>query len=142
MENGVGITLVLIKPGEFQMDSPTLETGLKGNEGPFYATLTQPFYMATAEVTQDQWKAVMGIESPSKNHGGNLPVENISWEDAVAFCQKLSEMEGETYRLPTEAEWEYAAREDGDMEIAMFHTGESTKHGNLHVTFQFRPPFA
>ena len=65
--------------------------------------------MGKYEVTQAQWEAVMG-SNPSKYKGSNLPVENVSYEDAVAFCRKLSSLTGRTYRLPTEAEWEYAAR--------------------------------
>jgi formylglycine-generating enzyme required for sulfatase activity len=65
--------------------------------------------MSKYEVTQEQWYAVMGV-NPSKFKGGNLPIENISWKDAVEFCRKLSQMTGKIYRLPSEAEWEYAAR--------------------------------
>ncbi|MFM8477617.1 MAG: formylglycine-generating enzyme family protein, partial [Planctomycetaceae bacterium] len=77
-------------------------------------TLSKPFYMGRTEVTQGQWKKVMGTE-PWKGkslveEGDDYPAVYISWDDAVAFCKKLSDKEGRTYRLPTEAEWEYACR--------------------------------
>jgi len=73
-------------------------------------TISKGFYMAKYEVTQAQWQAVMG-NNPSHYQGGNLPVESVSWDDATAFIARLnSRTDGFTYRLPTEAEWEYAAR--------------------------------
>jgi len=75
-------------------------------------TLTKPFKMGVHEVTQAQYEQVMGV-NPSKYKGADNPVETVSWEDAVEFCRKLSELPaekaaGNVYRLPTEAEWEYA----------------------------------
>src|SRR5205085_7298479 len=67
------------------------------------------FYMGKYEVTQAQWRAVMGT-NPSSSKGDYLPLESVSWDDAQEFCRKLSQMTGHEYRLPTEAEWEYAAR--------------------------------
>ena len=67
------------------------------------------YYIAETEVTQAQWKAVMGL-NPSYRKGNNHPVENVSWDDAMEFCKKLSELTGKKYTLPTEAQWEYAAR--------------------------------
>ena len=78
-------------------------------------TITKPFWLGQTEVTQAQWEAVMG-NSPSYRKGANLPVERVSWNDAIAFCEKLNEMKSETlpegyyYNLPTEAQWEYACR--------------------------------
>jgi len=77
-------------------------------------TLTQPFELGVYEVTQEQYEQVMGT-NPSKSKGPQNPVENVSWDDAVEFCRKLSErpeekLAGYVYRLPTEAEWEYACR--------------------------------
>ena len=77
-------------------------------------TLTKPFKMGVHEVTQAQYEQVMGV-NPSKYKGADNPVETVSWEDAVEFCRKLSELPaekaaGNVYRLPTEAEWEYACR--------------------------------
>jgi formylglycine-generating enzyme required for sulfatase activity len=77
--------------------------------------------MAKTEVTQKQWKALMG-KNPSFFTGDDLPVETVTWKDAAEFCRKLSKKEGVTYRLPTEAEWEYACRAGT---TTAFHTGET-----------------
>jgi len=71
--------------------------------------ITKPFYLGVYEVTQEQYERVMG-DNPSYFKGSNRPVEQVSWNESVAFCEELSRMTGETYRLPSEAEWEYAAR--------------------------------
>ena len=82
----------------------------KDDEKPVHRVkITKPFYIGVYPVTQDQYKAVMG-KNPSVFEGLSRPVETVSWEGAVEFCRKLSEMAGESYRLPTEAEWEYACR--------------------------------
>jgi formylglycine-generating enzyme required for sulfatase activity len=95
---------VSIPPGSFSMGSPDSEKDGYGDEGPVRSVeITRAFYMGRYEVTQDQYMAVMG-RNPSKFSGGNLPVETVSWEEAVAFCEKIGG------RLPTEAEWEYACR--------------------------------
>ena len=108
--NGVGMKLVLIRPGTFRMGSPEGEAARRDDETQHEVTLTHPYYAAVHEVTQGQWKKVMGSDSPSHFKGDKLPVEKVTWHQAVEFCRKLSEKEGRTYRLPTEAEWEYAAR--------------------------------
>ncbi|MBI4603831.1 MAG: SUMF1/EgtB/PvdO family nonheme iron enzyme, partial [Planctomycetes bacterium] len=107
--NTLGMKLVLIPPGEYLMGSPPGEEGRDGDESQHRVKITRPFYLGVTEVTQAQWRAVMKTD-PSHFKGDKLPVEQISWEDAKAFCQKLSEREGKKYRLPTEAEWEYACR--------------------------------
>jgi sulfatase modifying factor 1 len=103
-----------IPAGTFTMGSPGNEVGRQGDEHQHQVTITKPFYMQTTEVTQGQWKEVMGTE-PWKGEqyvkeGPNYAASRVSWDDAVAYCKKLSEKEGKTYRLPTEAEWEYACR--------------------------------
>jgi formylglycine-generating enzyme required for sulfatase activity len=103
---------VYIKPGTFQMGSPESEEGRSSNEKQHTVTLTQGFYMQTTEVTKRQWFAIME-KGPSyfKSCGDDCPVIKIPWHDAQAFIQKLNQKEGgNEYRLPTEAEWEYAAR--------------------------------
>ena len=116
--NSIGMRFVLIPAGEFVMGAPSNEQGSGGDERPRHRVrITKPFYMGVTEVTQAQWKAVMGYNR-SHFKGQNLPVEMVSWYGALDFCRKLTEMERkagrlsdcEEYRLPTEAEWEYACR--------------------------------
>jgi len=111
--NSIGMTFNLIQPGSFIMGSPKDELGrsLLRNETQHEVTLTQPFYMQTTEVTQKQWEAVMGNNpSHSTSCGENCPVEEISWNDIQLFMNALNNLDQDSYRLPTEAEWEYAAR--------------------------------
>ena len=133
--NSLGMKLVLIPPGEFDMGSteeqvawlvadgrtksvPDQELYIQQlpAEAPKHRVrITKPFYMGLCEVTQTQYESVMGI-NPSKFKGdANRPVERMTWDQASAFCRKLGELPGEqsagaVYRLPTEAEWEYACR--------------------------------
>ena len=112
--NIIGMKLNLIPAGTFTMGSPEGEEGRRDNETQHPVTISKPFYMQTTEVTQGQWKEVMGTE-PWKvqsfvKEGPDYAATYVSWDDAVAYCKKLSDKEGKTYRLPTEAEWEYACR--------------------------------
>jgi formylglycine-generating enzyme required for sulfatase activity len=108
--SGVTMRLKLIPAGPFTMGSPTSESGRGNDETQHSVTISQPFYMGVYEVTQAQWQAVMG-SNPSHFTGDlNRPVEQVSWNDCQAFCQKVSAKTGKTVRLPTEAEWEYACR--------------------------------
>jgi eukaryotic-like serine/threonine-protein kinase len=91
------------------MGSPASEAGRSDTEGPQHRVSVPSFYMGRFEVTQAQWQAVMG-NNPSSFKGENRPVERVSWNDAQEFCKKLSQRTGRTYRLPSEAEWEYACR--------------------------------
>ena len=110
--NTIDMSFAYIPPGEFMMGSPADEPGRYDEEKQHKVTLTQGFYMQTTEVTQGQWRAVMGSDpSDFKDCGDDCPVENVSWDDVREFIRKLNEKEGgDKYRLPTEAEWEYAAR--------------------------------
>ncbi|MBT7254801.1 MAG: SUMF1/EgtB/PvdO family nonheme iron enzyme, partial [Planctomycetaceae bacterium] len=112
--NTVSMTFNNIPAGTFLMGSPETEPGREDDETQHMVTITKSFYMQTTEVTQGQWKALMGTE-PWKGEdyvkkGADYPATYVSWDDAVAYCEKLSEKESVTYRLPTEAEWEYACR--------------------------------
>ncbi len=101
---GVTLDMVYIPGGKFTMGSTE-----RDYEKPPHPVTVQPFFMAKYPVTQSQWQAVMG-NNPSYFKGENRPVEKVSWHDAVKFCQQLSEKTGKEYRLPSEAEWEYACR--------------------------------
>jgi formylglycine-generating enzyme required for sulfatase activity len=107
--SSLGMDFVQIPSGTFTMGSDSSEAG-SHEKPPHSVTISRPFYMATTEVTQAQWKAVIG-SNPSKFQGDDLPVEQVSWYDAKEFIRNLNEKEeGIHYRLPTEAEWEYACR--------------------------------
>jgi formylglycine-generating enzyme required for sulfatase activity len=138
-----GIKLVRIPAGTFLMGSPVDETGRANNEGPqTRVTLTKDFFLGATDVTQGQYESVMGT-NPSffKAAGQDAPVENVSWEDAMAFCQKLSEREraagrlpdGYALTLPTEAQWEYACRAGttgpyaGDLDAMAWYAQNSGK---------------
>jgi eukaryotic-like serine/threonine-protein kinase len=106
---GVQLEMVEVPAGEFLMGSPASEAGRSSDEGPQHRVSIPKFYMGRFEVTQTQWQAVMG-NNPSNFKGNDRPVEQVSWNDAQEFCKKLSQRTGRTYRLPSEAEWEYACR--------------------------------
>ena len=101
--NSIGITMKLIKPGTFTMGS--LTSGGYADEYPAHkVTITKPFYIGVYEITGRQYSQIMGgTDTPS-------PKTRVSWNEAMAFCKRLSEKEGTTYTLPTEAQWEYACR--------------------------------
>ncbi len=107
--NGVTLDMVQIPGGTFTMGSPAEEKLRDNDESPQHQVTVQPFYMGRYEVTQAQYQAIMG-NNPSNFKGQKRPVETVSWNDAVEFCKKLSQKTGRTYRLPSEAEWEYACR--------------------------------
>lgn len=111
MTNHIGMRFKKIPAGSFMMGSPEGEEGRNKNEGPVHkVTISKPFYMGIYEVTQAEYETVTG-NNPSWYKGNRLPVETVSWHDAVAYCEKLSEKDTEwEYRLPTEAEWEYCYR--------------------------------
>ncbi len=106
--NGVKLAMIRVPAGSFQMGSPDGQGS--NDEHPQHPVKLADFYMGKTEVTQALWQAVRG-NNPARFTGDlNRPVEQVSWEDAQAFCQKLSGLTGKTYRLPSEAEWEYACR--------------------------------
>lgn len=112
VRNSIGMGLKLLPSGTFTMGEAQIDEDRLFER--HVVTLTRPFFIGTHEVTNAQWKRVMG-NVPSDGKGGNQPVEQVTWDDAVAFCRTLSELPeerkaGRVYRLPTEAEWEYACR--------------------------------
>lgn len=128
--NDVVLDMVAIPGGSFTMGSPQSEAERSEAEGPQRTVTIQPFYMGKYVVTQAQWQAVaklpqvkQGLEAnPSRFKGANLPVDLVSWDEAVEFCARLSQLKGKTYRLPSEAEWEYACRAGTD---TPFYFGET-----------------
>ena len=110
VKNGITIDMVKVEAGTFMMGATSEMLNPEDDEKPVHkVTLTHDYYMGKYEVTQALWKTVMG-SNPSKFKGDNLPVENVSWNDSQEFISKLNSMTGRKFRLPTEAEWEYAAR--------------------------------
>jgi formylglycine-generating enzyme required for sulfatase activity len=115
---GVTLELVAIPAGTFDMGSPELEADRLPSEGPQRMVSIKGFLLGRFEVTQAQWRAVSDFPrialdlspEPAQIKGDNLPVGIVSWEEAVEFCARLSKATGRRYRLPTEAEWEYACR--------------------------------
>jgi formylglycine-generating enzyme required for sulfatase activity len=119
--NSIGIKLVLIPKGTFMMGSPASEQGRDDDETQHEVTISEDYYLGVFEVTQAQYEKVIGT-NPSyfqrakvADQSADLPVESVSWDDAVEFCKRLSDLPeekkaGRVYRLPTEAEWEFACR--------------------------------
>ncbi len=115
--NSIGMQFALIPAGEFLMGSPDSDETAHPNEKPQHRVkITEPFSLGVYAVTQEEYERVMGTNpSKFKNVGGRVPVEDVSWEEAQDFCRRLSGLPeeqavGRRYRLPTEAEWEYACR--------------------------------
>jgi formylglycine-generating enzyme required for sulfatase activity len=118
--NSLGMRLVLIPAGEFLMGSPDSDRGTGSDEKPQHTVrMTKPFYLGVTEVTQEHYERLVGQNRSHFKGDAQRPVEMVSWEDAVAFCGKLSAQENRTYRLPTEAEWEYACRAGTDEETSV-----------------------
>ena len=139
--------LVLIPAGPFSLGNTGSYEGEYDEKPPVTIIISKPFYISKYEITQQQYKAVMG-NNPSEFKGDNLPVEQVSWYDALNFCNALSQSEGLTpcytingtkvtsdfeangYRLPTEAEWEYAAKAGTKTD---FYSGKLTYSGNSPI---------
>jgi formylglycine-generating enzyme required for sulfatase activity/serine/threonine protein kinase len=151
--NSIGMELVLIGPGKFFMGSPEDEEGRGNDEWRHEVEITLPFYLGTVPVTQDQYRQVAskgpshfsrtgaGKQRVAGLETGRFPVENLSWYDVVEFCRLLSALPGEmdarrVYRLPTEAEWEFACRA-GTSSPFSFGTSASSARANFDGTFPY-----
>jgi formylglycine-generating enzyme required for sulfatase activity len=132
---GVKMKIVYIEPGKFMMGSPKDEKEREDNELQHEVEITKGFWMGVHEVTQEEYDKVMG-EKPSFFTGARLPVERVSWDKAMKFCEKLRKTSGKTVDLPTEAEWEYACRAGSK---TVFHYGNSLswKQANIHGEFPY-----
>ena len=113
---GVMLEMVSIPGGRFQMGSTEYDP-----EQPVHQVTVKPFFMGKYPITEEQWEAVMG-NNLSSFEGAKSPVESVFWKDAMEFCAKLSQKTGKNYRLPSEAEWEYACRAGT---TTPFHFGET-----------------
>jgi formylglycine-generating enzyme required for sulfatase activity len=128
--SGTPIEMVYVSGGTFLMGSPLSDAERDKDEGPQAEVTVQNFEMSKYEITQAQYRAVMG-SNPSSFKGDDLPVDSVSWTEAVEFCRKLSKASGREYRLPTEAEWEYACRSGtkgpypGNIESLMWYDANS-----------------
>jgi formylglycine-generating enzyme required for sulfatase activity len=112
IEPGTGMAFIEVKPGGFVMGSPPDEPGREGQERQHTVTLSRPFWLGAFEVTQHQWEVVMGT-NPSwfRTDDRSRPVENVTWFEVQEFLRRLTKrVKGSRFRLPTEAEWEYACR--------------------------------
>jgi len=120
--NSIGMLMVAIPAGSFLRGSPSDEDRRENDEVQHEVRISRGFYMGATEVTQAEWQTVMGT-NPAAYKADTGPVHLIDWNDARRFCEKLSELDGRSYRLPTEAEWEYACRANTS---TPFHHGWST----------------
>ena len=122
---GVSFKMIAIEGGTFQMGA-TLKQGKKASkdEKPAHSVTLSDYYIGETEVTQELWEAVMGT-NPSYSKGNKKPVEKVSWDDCQEFIRKLNQLTGKNFRLPTEAEWEYAAR-GGNKSKGYKYSGSNT----------------
>jgi formylglycine-generating enzyme required for sulfatase activity len=142
---GVALTMVKIPAGSFLMGSPENEPERFDDEGPQHEVKLGAFWMAQTPITQAQWLVVAGWPKlerdlkpgPSKFKGPNRPVERVSWLDAQEFCRRLSQRTGQSYGLPSEAQWEYACRA-GSTTPFCFGATLTTELANYHGNFVYQ----
>jgi formylglycine-generating enzyme required for sulfatase activity len=148
---GVTMTFVLVPPGKFRMGSPVGERDRADDETLHTVVLTEPFDLGKYEVTQAQYRALVSrvmsrvLKEPDPSHfkgAADLPVEQVSWEEAAAYCRELTKLrsDGHVYRLPTEAEWEFGCR-GGRPSSLPFGVGEGHSLSPLQANFNGRLPY-
>ena len=126
----VSLEMIAVEGGTFQLGSSLTEEGAHQTQGPQHSVTVDSFLISKYPITQAQWKAVAAFPlvnqdlnpNPANFQGENRPVEQVSWYDAVEFCARLSQQTGVDYRLPSEAQWEYACR---GSTLTPFHFGET-----------------
>ena len=128
--NGVTLDLMQIPAGSFLMGSPKNEPERSDNESPQHLVTVPSFLIGKYPITQAQYEAVIGT-NPAHFKGNNRPVETVSWEDAIAFCTQLSQKTGRPYRLPSEAEWEYACRANPVARAGSLRAGDAIGNGTV-----------
>ena len=134
----LSMEMLWVKPGTFEMGSPSSEKYRFDTETPHTVTLTEEFWLGKHEVTQSQWEQLTR-SNPSEFKGGDRPVETVSWTEVTSFCDKLTELErkagrlpaGMAYQLPTEAQWEYACRAGTK---TSFSFGDSLTSGQANIS--------
>lgn len=144
VKDGISIEMVRVEAGTFMMGATSKDGNVEDNEKPVHkVTLTRNYYIGKYEVTQALWQVIMG-SNPSKNRNAKYPVEMVSWNDCQKFISKLNEITNRQFRLPTEAEWEYAAI-GGKNSKGYVYSGSNIfddiawKDGNVHEVGMKRP---
>jgi len=139
-EPRTGIEFALIAAGTFRMGTPEAELGREDVEVLRTVTISRPFYLGRHEVTQGQWQAIMGWNpSAFQDCGPRCPVEDVTWFDVQEFVARLNAGGGPLYRLPTEAEWEYACRANGNQPFG--HTASlSSRDANINGSYPYNAP--
>ena len=139
--NAIGMKLTLIPAGKFMMGSPAAEAERDDEELQHEVAISKPFYLGVYEVTQGQYEKVMGKNPAHFRQGGDYPIEQVRLAEALTFCRNLSDLPaekkaGRVYRLPTEAEWEYACRAGA---TTVFHFGNalSSKQANFNGLYPY-----
>ncbi|HIK33044.1 MAG TPA: formylglycine-generating enzyme family protein [Oscillatoriales cyanobacterium M59_W2019_021] len=141
----IGLEMITIPGGSFAMGAPESEPENGNRERPQHQVTLAPFYLGRYPVTQAQWRVVAGYDAidrelnpdPSNFKGDDRPVENVSWDDAREFCQRLSAKTGKDYRLPSEAQWEYACRAGTE---TPFHFGDTLSTELANYDGNYRDP--
>jgi formylglycine-generating enzyme required for sulfatase activity len=140
--------MVGLPAGQFLMGSPDSDPYAQSDEKPQHQVKINSFAIGKYPITQAQYQAVMGTNRSHFSNNPQNPVEKVSWDDAQAFCQKLSQITGKTYRLPTEAEWEYACRAgtttryyfgDNDNQLGDYAWYDGNSGGKTHPVGQKKP---
>ena len=144
----VSFDMIKVEAGTFTMGCTSEQSECYSGESPYHrVTISSDYYIGKYEVTQELWQAVMG-NNPSSFKGFDKPVENVSWNDCVEFCEELSRMTGKRFRLPTEAEWEFAARGgkkstgakySGSSSVANVAWYDGSSGGQTHPVGKLRP---